>query len=82
MSAEYLIGLLDSYLSPNFVWLVFSAVTVMGVLAFFILRYHWNQYLFGGEFIKFGMIKGIFLGTLGILWIVLLIISIIFSTKF
>ena len=82
MSAEYLIGLLDSYISPNFVWLVFATVTGAGVLAFFLLRYHWNQYLFGGEFIKLGIIKGVFLGVLGILWIVLLIISIIFSTKF
>ncbi|OGI68007.1 hypothetical protein A2738_00330 [Candidatus Nomurabacteria bacterium RIFCSPHIGHO2_01_FULL_42_15] len=81
MDLENTLGSFDSLLSPNLVWMIFSVATLAGILMIFLLRYHWNQYLFGGEFVRFGLIKGIFLGVLGILWIILFIIAIIFTVQ-
>lgn len=77
-----MVDLMDDFISPSLVWIIFFMTTFIGFLAILLLRYHWNKYLFGGEFIRFGIIKGIFLGVILILWVALLIIAISFSVLF
>ncbi|OGI94543.1 hypothetical protein A3A03_01605 [Candidatus Nomurabacteria bacterium RIFCSPLOWO2_01_FULL_40_18] len=82
MGEKNILNLIDGFISPGLVWLIFIIISIAGLLAIFVLRYHWDKYLYGGEFIKVSLIKNILLGGIGILWVILLLVSIIFSIKF